>query len=144
MLLNSDRELYLATSGNYSQAKVCRILVERVSVDPSKGERVVLSLDKSNGSVLLSVFFAPDLSVDFKLTLIRYEFLSRIALEGALPASFSKECYEDLLAFKSQLIAAYAERQSREHVEPGDVIGLTLLRLTDQGMPDPKYVEIIP
>ena len=45
MLINSDRELYLATSGNYSQAKVSRILVERVSVDPSKGEKVVLRYD---------------------------------------------------------------------------------------------------
>ena len=43
------------------------------------------------------MFFAPMLSVDFPLTLIRYEFLSRIAVEGALPASFSKECYEDSL-----------------------------------------------
>ena len=118
MLINSDRELYLATSGNYSQAKVSRILVERVSVEPSKGEKVMLRYDESNGRVLLSVFFAPDMSVDFNLTLIRYEFLSRIALEGALPASFSKECYEDLLAFKSQLIAAYMKRQAGESAPP--------------------------
>src|SRR5262249_15961686 len=30
MLMNSERALYLATSGNYSQAKVSRILVEHV------------------------------------------------------------------------------------------------------------------
>jgi hypothetical protein len=144
MLLNSDRELYLASSGNYSQAKVCRILVERVSVDPSKGEKILLSLDRSNDRVLLSVFFAPDLSVNFSLTLVRYEFLSRIALEGALPASFSKECYEDLLAFKSQLIAAYLQRQAREQSPSSSSIGLNVLRLTDQGMPDPKFVEIVP
>ena len=82
MLINSDRELYLAMSGNYSQAKVSRILIERVSVDPSKGEKVILRYDPSNDRVLLSVFFAPELHVDFNLTLIRYEFLSRIALRG--------------------------------------------------------------
>src|SRR4029077_6210214 len=65
MLINSDRELYLATSGNYSQAKVSRILVERVSVDPSKGEKVVVRHDQADGRVLLTVFFAPTLSVDF-------------------------------------------------------------------------------
>jgi hypothetical protein len=123
---------------------VCRILVERVSVDPSKGEKILLSLDRSNDHVLLSVFFAPDVSVHFSLTLVRYEFLSRIALEGALPASFSKECYEDLLAFKSQLIAAYMRRQAREQSPSTSSIGLNVLRLTDQGMPDPKYVEIVP
>ena len=144
MLFNSDRELYLATSGNYSQAKVSRILIERVSVDPSKGEKVALRYDESNGRVLLSVFFTPGLFVDFNLTLIRYEFLSRIALEGALPASFSKECYEDLLAFKSQLIAAYTKRQAGEQDAPGSAIGLNLLTLTDQGMPDPRFVEIVP
>jgi hypothetical protein len=144
MLINSDRELYLATSGNYSQAKVSRILVERISVDPSKGEKVVLRHDPVDGRVLLTVFFAPALSVNFPLTLIRYEFLSRIAMEGALPASFSKECYEDLLAFKSQLIAAHIDRQSGDQIPTGSAIGLNLLALTDQGMPDPRFVEIVP
>lgn len=144
MLINSDRELYLATSGNYSQARVSRILIERVSVEPSKGERVVLEYDQSNGRVTLAVYFSPQISVRFNLTLIRYEFLSRIALEGALPASFSKECYEDLLAFKSQLIAAFTRRQEEEAAPATSTIGLTLLTLTEQGMPDPKFVEIVP
>lgn len=144
MLINSDRELYLATSGNYSQAKVSRILVERVSVEPSKGEKIVLRYDQTNERVVLSVFFTAQLFVDLNLTLIRYEFLSRIALEGALPASFSKECYEDLLAFKSQLIAVHAKRQAREQTRAGSTIGLNLLSLTEQGMPDPRFVEIVP
>ncbi|HCA79366.1 MAG TPA: hypothetical protein DEP53_06480 [Bacteroidetes bacterium] len=144
MLINSDRELFLASSGNYSQAKVSRILVERVSVEPSKGEKVILRHDFSNGQVLLSVFFSPDIYVDFSLTLIRFEYLSRIALEGALPASFSKECYEDLLAFKSCLIAAYMRRQEKETGPSGTTIGLNVLALTEQGMPDPIFVEITP
>lgn len=144
MLINSDRELFLATSGNYSQAKVSRILVERVSVEPSKGEKVVLCYEQGSGHVLLSVYFAPDNVADFNLTLIRYEFLSRIAMEGALPASFSKECYEDLLAFKSQLIAAYTKRQAKEEAPGGSTIALTLLSLTEQGTPDPRAVEIMP
>jgi hypothetical protein len=144
MLINSDRELFLATSGNNSQAKVSRILVERVSVDPNKGEKITLEYDVSNGSVLLRVFFMPDLDVPFDLTLIRYEFLSRIAMEGALPASFSKECYEDLLALKSLLIATHTKRQERDGVTKGPAVRLGLLALTDQGMPDPRYVEVIP
>jgi hypothetical protein len=144
MLMNSDRELFLATSGNNSQAKVSRILLERVSVDPNKGEKVTLQYDAESGNVQLSVFFAPDLQVPFDLTLIRYEFLSRIAMEGALPASFSKECYEDLLAFKSQLIAMHMKRQERDGTSQGPSVRLGLLALTDQGMPDPRYVEVIP
>ncbi|MBX3319174.1 MAG: hypothetical protein KF890_04775 [Nitrospira sp.] len=144
MLINSDRNLYLATGGNYSQAKVSRLLLEQVSVDPNKGEKIIICFDGSSGRVVLSVFFAPDISVDFNLTLIRYEFLSRVALEGALPASFSKECYEDLLAFKSQLIAAYMKRQAREQAAEGSTISLKILALTEQGMPDPKFIEIVP
>jgi hypothetical protein len=144
MLMNSERELFLATSGNNSQAKVSRILLERVSVDPNKGEKVTLQYDAESGNVLLCVFFAPDLQVPFDLTLIRYEFLSRIAMEGALPASFSKECYEDLLAFKSQLIAMHMKRQERDGGVQGPSVRLGLMALTDQGMPDPRYVEVIP
>ena len=71
------------------------------------------------------MFFTPEIHEDFHLTLIRYEFLSRIALEGALPASFSKECYEDLLAFKSQLVAGLLKRQEKD----GVVVGGSSVRL---------------
>lgn len=143
MLFNSDRELYLATSGNNSQAKVSRILIDRISVDPSRGERVVLGQDRTNGSVQLSVYLASDmLAVNLNLSLIRFEFLSRIALEGALPASFSKECYEDLLAFKTRLIAEHSKRQSREIQDTGSTVRLNLLALTDQGTPNPRFVEV--
>lgn len=143
MLMNSERSLYLATSGNHSQAKVSRILVEYVSVEPSKGEKIILHYDASNGHVVFSVYFAPDLSVDFSLTLVRYEFLSRIAMEGALPASFSKECYEDLLAFKSQLIAAQTKRDANSSTSAGPAINLKLLTLTERGSPEPQTLEVI-
>jgi hypothetical protein len=144
MLINSERELYLATSGNDSQAKVSRILIEHISVEPSKGEKVSLRFDDSTARILLSVFFSPTICEDFPLTLIRYEFLSRIALEGALPASFSKECYEDLLAFKSRLIAAQLRRHSQDPPMASSAIGINFLTLTDQGTPDPRFVEIAP
>lgn len=144
MFISSDRELVLATSGNYSQAKVSRLLVDRISVEPSKGEKVSLRYDGSADRAVLSVHFRNDLWVDFNLTLIRYEFLSRIAMEGALPASFSKECYEDLLAFKSQLVAAQLRRQKGEPQPSEATMGFSLLVLTDQGMPDPRFVEVMP
>ena len=143
MLINTDRELYLATSGNYSQSKISRILVERVSVAPNKGESIGLRFDSNSDQVLLTVEFSATLSVDFPLTLIRYEFLSRIANDGALPASFSKECHEDLLAFKSKLIAAYAKRPGGDEGPKGLALGINILALTEQGMPDPRFIEIV-
>jgi hypothetical protein len=144
MLINADRELFLASSGNNSQAKVSRILLERVSVEPNKGEKIYLRTDSSADRVILTVHFTPTIKEDFHLTLIRYEFLSRIALEGALPASFSKECYEDLLSFKSKLVAALLKRQEQDGAVSAleSTVRLSFLSLTEQGMPDPKSVEV--
>ncbi len=142
MLMNSERELYLAMSANYSQAKISPILIERISVEPSKGEKITLCYDSSKGRIFLAVYFTPELHEDLELTLIRYEFLSRIALDGALPASFSKECYEDLLAFKSRLIAVFMQRQATESIPSTNTICLNLLGLSEQGIPETKFLEI--
>ena len=143
MFINSERELLLATSGNYSQAKLSRILLERISVEPSKGEKIILGFDNSNGHVILSVYFTPSTFVNFDLNLIRFEFLSRVATDGALPTSFSKECYEDFLALKSQLIAAWMKRQEKEQIN-SQTIGINILSLSEQGAVDSHFVEVVP
>jgi hypothetical protein len=77
------------------------------------------------------------------LTLTRYEFLSRVATEGALPASFSKECYEDILAFKSRLLSAVDARKERDGTANAEnPIALRLLTLTEQGTPEERFVEV--
>jgi hypothetical protein len=45
MLVNSERELLLATSGNFSQAKISRVLKDRLSVEPRHGERIIITLN---------------------------------------------------------------------------------------------------
>ena len=141
MLLNSERELYLATSGNFSQAKISRVLVDRLSVEPRHGEKIVLGLE--NERVVLSVHLSGDIVETLELNLVRYEFLSRVATEGALPASFSKECYEDMLAFKSRLLAAYECRRQKEGIQGnGDLLGLRLISVSPQGIPEDRFVEV--
>jgi hypothetical protein len=145
MLVNSDRDLILATSGNYSQAKISRLLADRVSVEAHRGERIFLEQDDL-GRVQLAVQFSKDAVERLPLTLTRYEFLSRVATEGALPASFSKECYEDILAFKSRLLSAAEARRLLDGPTPesGSHITLRLLTLTEQGAPDERTVEVVP
>ena len=73
---------------------------------------------------------------------MRYEFLSRVA-EGALPGSFSRECYEDILAFKSQLVSAVAQRRSQfgeSRMEHG--LSVRLLSLDDSGNPLEETIEV--
>lgn len=138
MLINSDRELFLTTSSNNSQAKVSRLLIDRISVEPSKGERIFLSLTQ-NKRVQIKFQFSSNKIIVFPLTLTRYEFLSRIATEGALPASFSKECYEDVLSLKSRLLAIAQELNpsSNDHVH------LKILSLSEQGLPSEQFVEVL-
>jgi hypothetical protein len=139
MLINSDRELFLTTSSNNSQAKISRLLIERISVEPSKGERISMSLNPQNKSVQLNFQFSPDEIIVFPLTLTRYEFLSRIATEGALPASFSKECYEDVLSLKSRLLAI----AQRRNPPKTDHVHLRVLSLSEQGLPSEQFVEVL-
>lgn len=144
MLINSERELYLATSGDYTQAKISRVLVDRLSVEPRRGERVEFGLN-AGGKVELTVNFSREIQESLELDLVRYEFLSRVATEGALPASFSKECYEDILAFKSRLIAAHARRQKDEGIDNRDnSLGFHLLSISQHGLPEERYVEVVP
>ncbi|MCP4583787.1 MAG: hypothetical protein GY839_19425 [candidate division Zixibacteria bacterium] len=143
MLINNDREIILATSGNYSQARISRIIVDHISVHPSKGEQVTIDFDEDISQIRFTVQLSPEIKEGMDLNLIRFEFLSRIALDGALPASFSKECYEDILSFKSQLLAALNRREDVDDYvhRPNE---LRILSLSDKGIAEENYVEVIP
>lgn len=142
MLVNSERELLLATSGNFSQAKISRVLKDRLSVEPRHGEKVFVSLDES-GRAQMEVHLSREIKETWELNLVRFEFLSRVATEGALPASFSKECYEDVLALKSKLLAAHQRRQDLDGVkEDPNHLGLTLISISKQGVPEDRFVEV--
>jgi len=108
MLITSDHELFVASSASLSQARVSRFLEERISVTPRYGgERVDIVLDNEKPTLVVSL--GGDCLCKLRLTLTRYEYLSRVA-EGAMPTSFSKECFEDVMAFKSQLMRALETR----------------------------------
>lgn len=143
MLVNSERELFLATSGSYSQAKISRILADRISVEPRHGERIFLER-RDGDRVFIVVCLSTDIKEDLELNLVRFEFLSRIAVEGALPASFSKECYEDILAFKSRLLAAHHRRRQAEEPSEINTLGVRLLNVSAKGLPEDHFVELIP
>jgi hypothetical protein len=140
MLVTGDRELLLSTSLSFSHAKISRLLEDRVSVRPRLHERVEIVLE--NGMPSLRVWFTNTVNRSMDLHLVRYEFLSRVA-EGALPSSFSRECYEDILAFKSQLLAAVAERQQAHGQQATDnLVTVRLLSLDDSGNPLEELIEV--
>lgn len=118
MLVSNDRDILLASSASLSQARVCRFLDDRVSVAARRGERVEIIAEGRHPS--LRVDLGDGLGCSLPLTLTRYEYLSRVA-EGAMPSSFSKECFEDVMAFKSRLMREVSKRTGVES-SPGELI----------------------
>ncbi len=139
MLVSSDHELFLATGLSGSAAKVSCILEDRVSVARRMTEQVKILLDESKMPIL-RVCLTDKIHVDLRLTLTRFEFLSRVA-EGVLPGSFSKECHEDILAFKSRLLAASKKRRREMNTED-DGMTFRLLELDELGNPREEIVEL--
>ncbi len=147
MLVASERELILATAlAPSSSTKVSRILEARVSVRSHLGEKVVITLnnDTTFTTPVLNVVLAPTIQCPLVLNLVRYEFLSRVA-EGTLPGSFSRECYEDIRAFKSQVLTALQQRreQQQEDEPPPATLTFNLLRLDSNGQPTDDLVEVL-
>lgn len=139
MLSNSDRELLLATSISFSTSKVSQVLEDRVPVTPRLHERVELVLNGYKPSLVVQ--FSADINTALPLNLTRYEFLSRVA-EGALPGSFSRECYEDMLAFKSRLLSCLDQRRRIDGATDSTTVSFHLLSLDAAGNPLDDVVEV--
>jgi hypothetical protein len=104
LLENVDR-VFIASSGGFTQSRVSVLCDHEMPSRRQGGVGMAIKLEEETGRPQLEMSLSPGIgnAVAFDLTPIRYEFLSRVA-EGALPASFSNECLEDLLAFKAKLL----------------------------------------
>lgn len=122
LLENADR-IFIASSGGFTQSRVSVLCDYDTSARRQGGAGMAIKLNTITGHPFLEVLLAPGAAngVSFDLTPIRYEFLARVA-GGALPASFSNECLEDLLAFKARLLRK-AETVRRDAVAEDDEVG---------------------
>jgi hypothetical protein len=104
LIENTDR-IFIASSGGFTQSRVSVLCDHETPSRRQAGVGMAIRLVEETGRPLLDVSLAVGQgnSVSFDLTPIRHEFVARVA-EGALPASFSNECLEDLLAFKAKLL----------------------------------------
>lgn len=137
MLVSTERELLLATSLSLSTARVSQLLEDRIPVRPRGQESVEITLRR--GFPSLDVSLPGGKVCSLRLNLTRYEFLMRVSA-GALPGNFSRECYEDILAFKSSLLSA----AQSTHAKSGEASDLTfrLLSLDPMGNPIDETVEV--
>lgn len=144
LLVNNEDELILATSGSYSQAKISRVHEEFVSVPRKRGESVTVELDSNRGKPILVVRLSQNIApASFNLTITRYEYLSKVA-EGALPSSFSQECYEDVLAFKTQVLKQLSVRKQSENEgeDTEESMSIRLLEVNNNGIASPRTFEV--
>lgn len=144
MLVQNPTELVLATSGSHSQSRISQLLDSTISVPRKLGEEVAFVRDRNH--VAISVKFVREGEpppVLLRLTLLRFEFLCRVA-EGSLPSSFSLECYEDLLAFKTGLLRSIERRRQLDGLgdeQSGEIV-LQFIDLTEDGRALPQRVEV--
>lgn len=105
LLIDNVDRIFVASSGGFTQSRVSVLCDTEAPSRRANGVGMAIKLDENTGRPLLDVSLAQGAgnSVGFDLTPVRFEFLSRVA-DGALPGSFSNECLEDMLAFKSRLL----------------------------------------
>jgi hypothetical protein len=142
-LLEMHDSLVLATAGSYSQSRTNQLYEAEIAVRPTRGEAIsVVHRDPRGASLRVQLMRPNDLEpVDLFLTCLRFEFLVRVS-EGALPSSFSLECYEDILAYKSQVLSALQRRREIEGETVGDGLTLRFIEVMEDGRVRPHAVEV--
>ncbi len=122
LLENTDR-VFVASSGGFTQSRVSMLCDHETFARRQQGVGMAFRLNPMTGRPFLEIQLAQGASnrVVFDLTPIRHEFLSRVA-DGSLPASFSNECLEDLLAFKAKLLRK-AETVRKNSADDDDEVG---------------------
>lgn len=149
MLLFNQEEIVLATSGSHSQAKTSLILEDFISVPKKQGESVSIQLGQDLGLqkdvpvLCVTIGKSPDLQpIYLPLTLLRFEFLCRVA-DGVLPSSFSLECYEDMLAYKSSILKQLEKRRMIDN-DGIPTVGLDIrfLELKPDGFVTTRTVDV--
>lgn len=105
LLIENTDKIFIASSGGYTQSKVSALCEAEAPARRVNGIGTTIRFDQNTEQVSLEIALAPgeDEAISLNLSPVRFEFLCRVG-EGALPASFSNERLEDLLAFKAKLL----------------------------------------
>jgi hypothetical protein len=127
MLAGPLDQLFLTTGLDLTAARVSDLFLNSVPIEPDfHGAGLALAYDADRGVPMLHVRLRPGHDAVLALTLMRFEFLMRVA-EGALPSSFSKECYEDIISFKTRVLSDFYKIRGEKGAS------LTILTAGDDG-----------
>ena len=136
LLLENTDKIFVASSGGFTHSKISVLCDSELPARRATGGLgMAIKSDEISGlpRIDITVAFGESSEVSLLLSPIRFEFLCRVA-EGALPASFSNECLEDLMAFKARLLRQ-AELSRSELEQDGEP-------LSDDGTLSLNFIEI--
>lgn len=117
MLFDEGAKLFLTSGLDFTTARISRLALHTVPVaEGLSGERIEVLLNRREQPELRVHLLGGEHPVCYRLDLMRFEFLIRVA-DGALPNSFSRECYEDVINFKGQLLARVQNARAKREVK---------------------------
>jgi hypothetical protein len=144
MMIDEDTKLFIASSGGDGRGRIASILEHELSVTPHRRDpylRFVLGHDGLTPNIeIVDPAGAVEMVIDsLELQLTHFEYLMRVA-QGSLPASFSRQCYEDFLDFKLRLIERL-DQVMGSHPIAGEV-NLQAITVDARGRPQPDNIRI--
>ncbi|MBI2570979.1 MAG: ATP-binding protein [Candidatus Schekmanbacteria bacterium] len=152
MMIDTTSELYLAAAGGDGRGRVARFLArEEVPVGrPDRRPFLLVEWREGRPHPQLTVLDDPRarrIIAEIELRLTHFEYLMRVA-SGSLPASFSRQCYEDLQGFKLRLVEALERLDEELGLKTGrdeSCVELLALEINPSGSVEkPKVIIRVP
>lgn len=143
MMIDEGATLYLASSGGDGRGRIASILEHVLHAIPQRRDpflKFELASDMLTPTILIVDPAGSEEVVDrLELQLTHFEYLVRVA-RGSLPASFSRQCYEDFLDFKLRLIERLNQIMGPQPVA-GEV-SLQAISVDARGRPQPDNIRV--
>lgn len=143
MMIDEDQKVYIASSGGDGRGRISLILKFEIGISTNKRTPY---LDFKLGQdgltprmrIVDPVAEGNQVIAEIELQISHFEYLMRVA-KGSLPASFSRQCYEDFLDFKLRSIAGMTE----DAPQPSNII-FTAIKVDKDGrlLPDIHRIRI--
>ncbi len=145
MMIDDDSKLYLASSGGDGRGRIASILNFDIGTSRRKRDPYIdFTLAKDGLTPCMQIVDPTDDNdgvIDaLELQITHFEYLMRVA-KGSLPASFSRQCYEDFMDFKLRVIERLDDLIGDEP-KPNEV-SLQTIRVDERGKPQSEYISII-
>ena len=144
MMIDDVPKLYIASSGGDGRGHIAPILEHEIDIRPRR-RKVYISFYKTPELPGLQIRIVDQLKpqksiCDLSLQLTHFEYLMRVA-QGSLPASFSRQCYEDFLDFKI-IVTEKLNKEFDLGQSADEQVEFQVIRVEADGRPNIEEISI--